>query len=153
MPYAETTEVPVAKTKAEIEKLLEEKGASAVLTGHDSTTRTGVVQYRLHGKFVRHYLKLPDRQEFERTPKGKLRYDDSQIGKAWDMGTRARWRQLLLILRAKFVAVESGISTFEEEFLANLVLTDNTTFGQWAVPQIEDTYRTGKMPPMLPEPR
>ena len=43
-----------------------------------------------------------------------------------------------------------GISTIETEFLANIVLPDNTTAGEWMLPQIDRAYRTGEMPPMLP---
>ena len=56
---------------------------------------------------------------------------------------------LLLIIRAKLEAVESGITTLESEFLANLVLPDGGTVGDWLAPQIDEAYATGKMPPML----
>jgi hypothetical protein len=46
--------------------------------------------------------------------------------------------------------VESGISTFEQEFLAHIILPDNSTVGDWIGPQIEQAYETGAMPPMLP---
>ena len=36
----------------------------------------------------------------------------------WEQGCRSRWRAILLILLAKFEAIEAGISTFEREFLA-----------------------------------
>ena len=44
----------------------------------------------------------------------------------------------------------AGISTVEAEFLANVVLPDNRTAGEWMRPQIDQAYRTGEMPPMLP---
>ena len=63
---------------------------------------------------------------------------------------RQRWRALLLVIKAKLEAVTAGISTIETEFLANIVLPDNTTAGEWMIPQIDQAYRTGQMPPMLP---
>ena len=54
------------------------------------------------------------------------------------------------MIKAKLEAVESGISTVEAEFLANIVLPDNNTAGDWMIPQIDEAYRTGEMPPMLP---
>ena len=44
----------------------------------------------------------------------------------------------------------SGLAPAETEFLANIVLPDNTTAGEWMLPQIEHAYRTGKMPPLPP---
>ena len=47
----------------------------------------------------------------------------------------------------------AGISTIESEFLANIVLPDNTTAGEWMIPQIDQAYRTGQMPSLLPATR
>jgi len=52
-------------------------------------------------------------------------------------------------------AVESGISVFEDEFLANIVLPSGESAGDWMRPQIAEAYRIGTMPallPMLPSP-
>ena len=59
-------------------------------------------------------------------------------------------RALLLVIKAKLEAVTAGISTIETEFLANIVLPDNTTAGEWMLPQIDRAYCTGEMPPLLP---
>ena len=62
---------------------------------------------------------------------------------------RQRWRALLLVIKAKLEAIESGISSFDEEFMSNIVLSNGQTAGDYWIPQIEETYRTGQMPPML----
>ena len=67
---------------------------------------------------------------------------------AWEQACRKRWRALLLIIRAKLEAVESGITTLESEFLANIVLPDGGTVGQWLAPQIDAAYATVRLPPM-----
>lgn len=46
--------------------------------------------------------------------------------------------------------MSAGISTIETEFLANIVLPDNTSAGDWMLPQIDQAYRTDQMPPLLP---
>ena len=68
---------------------------------------------------------------------------------AWEQACRQRWRALPLIIKAKLEAVESGITTLESEFLANIVLPDGGTVGQWLTPQVAEAYATGRMPPML----
>lgn len=63
---------------------------------------------------------------------------------------------LKLVIQAKLEAVEAGITTFEDEFLAHLVLPSGETFGEWAAPQLERAYITGAMPSSLlglPAPR
>ena len=68
---------------------------------------------------------------------------------AWEQACRQHWGALLLIMRAKLEAVESGITTLESEFLANIVLPDRGTVGQWLAPQVDEAYATGRMPPTL----
>ena len=52
----------------------------------------------------------------------------------WVQACQQRWRALLLIIRGKLEAVESAITTLESEFLANVVLPDGGTVGQWPAP-------------------
>ena len=61
---------------------------------------------------------------------------------AYDQACRQKLRALLLVVKAKLEAVAAGISTLETGFLANIVLPDNTTAGDWMLPQIEQAYRT-----------
>ena len=51
-----------------------------------------------------------------------------------EQACRQRCRALLLIIRAKLEAVESGMTTLESEFLANILLPDGGTVGQWLSP-------------------
>jgi len=55
----------------------------------------------------------------------------------------------VLAIKAKLECVESGIASFEEEFLAYIVLPNQQTMGQLALPQIAQAYGGGKMPPLL----
>jgi hypothetical protein len=56
----------------------------------------------------------------------------------------------LLLIKAKLEAVTSGITSIDEEFMPNICLPDGRTVGEFIQPQIEESYRTGQMPPMLP---
>jgi len=60
---------------------------------------------------------------------------------------------MLLIIKAKLEAVEAGVSTFEEEFMAFIALPDGRTVGDFMAPQIDAAYKTGRMPPLLGAPR
>ena len=54
------------------------------------------------------------------------------------------------MIKAKLEAVSARFSTVESESLASIVLPDNTTAGEWMLPQIEEAYCTGEMPSLLP---
>ena len=68
---------------------------------------------------------------------------------------RAKWRRLLLCIRAKLEAVDNEIESFEEAFLAQLLLPDGSPVAERALPAIGQMYETGTPPPagLLSRPR
>jgi hypothetical protein len=56
---------------------------------------------------------------------------------------RRRWRQLSSLIRAKFEAIDSGIVTFDEEFLAYMVMPDGGTVLEESAPRIAVAYEGG----------
>ena len=150
--YAANTDVAVHRSKTEIERTLERYGANQFLSGWDADRETAMIGFAMNGRQIRFMLPMPERTstEFTRTPTGKQRKADAAYT-AWEQGCRQRWRALALAIKAKLEAVESGITEFEDEFMAQIVMPDGSTFGTWAVPQIQNAYDTGVMPEMLPQ--
>ncbi|EQA96881.1 hypothetical protein [Sphingobium baderi] len=146
--YASTTSVSSAKSKAEIEALVERYGAAQFASGWSADQ--AVVGFTMHGRQIKFVLTMPDknRREFTHHSKG-ARTADAALAQ-WEQACRSRWRALLLVIKAKLEAVESGISVFEDEFMANIVLPDGQLVGQWMRPQIADAYESRAMPPLLP---
>ena len=145
MPYAAQTRVPISKTKTDIKELLAKHGAMGfayATEGNRSRWRSTCPD----GGCI--MLVMPSIDDYARTPRNARRTAAAQQS-AWEQACRQRWRALLLIIRAKLEAVESGITTLESEFLANIVLPDGGTVGQWLAPQVDEAYSTGRMPPML----
>jgi hypothetical protein len=60
-------------------------------------------------------------------------------------------RALLLVLKAKLEAVESGVAVFEDEFLANIVLPTGKLVSQEVRPRLATAYETGEAPALLPD--
>ena len=147
MPYAAQTKVPIYRTKTDIEELLAKHGANGF--GYVAEGDRALIAFNMAGRRVQIMLVMPSIDDFGRTPRNARRTQAAQES-AWEQVCRQRWRALLLIIRAKLEAVESGITTLESEFLANLVLPDGGTVGEWLAPQIAEAYGTGRMPPMLP---
>ena len=66
-----------------------------------------------------------------------------------DQARRSMFRALLLTIKGKLESAERGIETFEEAFLANIVMPDGRTVAETAAPQIEQAYQ-GRDVPLLP---
>jgi hypothetical protein len=53
---------------------------------------------------------------------------------------RSRWRALLLVIKAKLEAVDIGILTAEDAFMAETILPDRQTVAEYMRPHIESAY-------------
>jgi hypothetical protein len=120
----------------EIESLVGRYGADQFMCARDDSQGQAVVQFRIKKRIVRFRLQL-------------LLKNKCRSASAWEQTCRSRWRALLLCIKAKLEAVESGICELDDEFMANIILPDGQTAGEWLKPQIEKAYLSGKMPSTL----
>lgn len=150
--YAKDTEVSVERTQAEIKLLIKKYGAKASMIGENQDY--AVVMFEMFDRQVRFTMPLPTKRDkgVRFTETGKAR-SDAALDAALDRATRSRWRALLLAIKAKLEMVASHIASFEAAFLADIVLPNKQTVGEWAAPQIQAAYDTGNMPPLLPAPQ
>jgi len=155
MAYAENTSVPVERTRAQIESELRRYGADQFFSGWDS--ERAFVSFRAKDRFVRFVLPLPKRDEerFTHRPArsswgSPIKRSDDEALKQWEQACRTRWRALLLTIKAKLESTEAGIETFEQAFLAHIVLPDQTLVGDRIVGAIAEAYQTGSMARLLP---
>ncbi|MFP2927852.1 hypothetical protein ACLESO_22180 [Pyxidicoccus sp. 3LG] len=65
------------------------------------------------------------------------------------MGSES-WRSLYATLKAKFISLDGKIETFEQAFLAHVVTPGGRTVGEHVLPALAESYRTGKVQPLLP---
>jgi len=149
MPYAEKTEVPADRSRGEIERTLERYGATSFAYGWDEGR--AMIGFQVADRQIRIIVPLPDPkdQSFRFSESGRQRTQQAHKN-AFDQEVRRRWRALALVIKAKLEAVETGIATFEQEFMAYVVLPSGQTLGEYLAPQLEETYRTGQMPALLP---
>lgn len=152
MAYAATTTVPVERTRAEIERLLNKHRCTHFATGQDRLLHTAMVQFKASDRIVRFVLAMPYPLDkaftHERTHTWKKRTAEA-TAKALAQAERQKWRALYLVIKAKLEAIESNISTFEEEFLAHIVLPDDRTVGDVILPLVAEAYETRRMPKRL----
>jgi hypothetical protein len=149
MAYAEGTEVPIERSRAEIERLLTRYGADQFYSGWESTR--ALIGFRAKGRMIRFVLVIPakDDRRFQRDGRGAVRSPKSRET-AWEKECRRLWRALALLIKAQLEAVESRILTFEEAFLAHTLLPNGSTVAEWTMPQLTEVYASGRMPKALP---
>ena len=149
--YAAGTDVDVGRSREELERIVVRYGASAF--GYGWEDGTAVVQFKASGRFVKFTLPMPDPGDrvFTHTPERGHARSEAAAVKAWEQAVKQRWRALALVVKAKLEAVESGITSFDEEFLAHLLLPDGSTVGETAIPGVALAYERGGMPRLLPE--
>ena len=136
-PYAHKTKVPVAQSQQEIEQLVRKRGGDQFVSGWSLADGFAQIGFSLNERMIKFRIPLPDKR--------------TQAG--FDAEVRRRWRCLLLVVKGKFEIVDSGIQTFEEAFLSDIVMSDGRTMGEWSVPQIARMYDEGEMPPLLTGPK
>jgi hypothetical protein len=142
--FAEGTEVSAERSRAELETLLQKHGAKefAVYTSEPRT----VFMYKLRGVMVRHVVEYPEAKPYLKDPRASWKQRPAeQVKKLQEAEWRRRWRALVLVCKAKLEIIESGGSTFEREFMADMVLGDGRTVAQVLIPQMQN-LSSGEMP-------
>lgn len=141
MAYAEKTEVAVEKSIAEIVALVKRAGAQRVMQA-DEPERFAI-QFEMKDRLVRFRVTLPSLADVPaRSGNGPWR-DDKTRARIRDQMHRQRARALLLVVKAKLESIESGVETFEEAFLANVVMANGQTIYERVREPIALEYRTG----------
>lgn len=102
-------------------------GASHFSIGWDGERRMAAIMFRAENRMVRMRMLVPENPQEE----------------------RSAWRCLLLAIKSKLQSVESGLETFEEAFLAHVVLSDGMTVYERTAPSIATEYVSGVAEPRL----
>lgn len=146
--FAEGTSVSVESSFSEIRRTVIKYGASDV--GIVESSEKVLIMFTVRYRRVQFVVNMPDPQskEFTRTPTGRQRSGGSHET-AYEAEVRRLWRALAMGIKAKLEFVASGIRTFEEEFLSDIVLPDKSTVGQRMLPQIEQAYAGKELPKLL----
>lgn len=137
--YASGTAVSEEKSRQEIERMLQRWGATefGVLTSWERNE--AVIAFRHRAIQIRMCIPMPDKNDprYSKTKTGKWTRSPESARQVFEGEVRRRWRCLCLALKAKMVAVEDGITTFEREFLPYMVTSDGRTIADALAPVIE----------------
>lgn len=136
MPYAADTDVPVERSKSQIEAMLRACGARGFASAWDDFGDR--VEFLWNALRIRFHLPRAARANFMHDNAGRER-KPSAVDRRLQQHDRQRWRALYLVVKAKLEATDAGISCIEDEFLSFIVdPTTDKTVGDVLVPRIKD---------------
>lgn len=145
--YASKTDVPVSRSRDEIERTLTRFGATAFAYMNQGSRVA--IAFEIKNIRVSMTMTLPERDAFRLDSRGKLR-TTTAIERDWEQACRQRWRTLANAIKAKLAMVDDGLSTVEREFLADVMTPNGQTVGEILAPEIETIARSGKVPALMP---
>jgi hypothetical protein len=137
--YAKNTKVPVGRSRIEIEKTLKRYGIDNFF--FVTSPNGDGIGFNYNGRTIKYGIPLPKRDDFKPTQTGVQDYKRSM---------RQRYRVLVIALKAKLEMVDIGLTTFEDEFLAQTCLADGSTVGEFMeIPENIARLEKAKIPKLL----
>lgn len=149
--FAEGTNVPTETSRADIERMLTRHGANSFISAWDDDNAEAMLMFRMQGRMLRFKICYPTEQDVPNTrlPRTNGKARRTALEKRFESEYRRRWRALHLIIKAKLEIVAGGDSTFEKEFLGDILLPDKSTVAEHLLPQVAAAYDAGVMPKLL----
>jgi hypothetical protein len=146
----ETTTVPVERSQAQLRKLLQAYGADSFEFGEGRLNgqRMAAIAFAVHGQRVR--IRVPFKEADDdavraAASRSRRSVDETRITLS-EREDKRIWRVLSWNVKARLEAVEEGIETFEEAFLAHLL---NESTGQTIFEQLAETGQVQLDRPLL----
>ena len=127
--YAETTRVPTGQSQGEVKDMLKRAGSTRVAIYEDP--KQTAVAFNMADRLYRISVPTP---ETSKNP---------------EQAERVAWRLVVLLVKAKLEAVKEGATTFEREFLADMLTPNGKTVYEMTQEPLRLAYETGKMPDLM----
>lgn len=134
-PYATGTEVPVERSLGEVKKLILRYGAESF--AYQETSSDIKIAFVLKHLAVQMSVDFPGIDEFRKTPTGRAR-DSNAAWAERDKECKRKMRSLAAVIKAKFIAIDDGVATVEQEFLPYITLPDGRSIGDCLIPQLAE---------------
>ncbi len=137
--YACGTEVSVDQSQGEIKRVLLRHGADKITFGEWAAEGIALVQfeYKTWACQVRVHLPKIQEKRFQLTKARQWKRTPDQTLALWHAECRRKWRVLLLLIKAKFEAIEEGVVSPDEALLSWLLLPSGSTVGDAAKGNID----------------
>ena len=135
--YAEGTEVPIGRSRDEIERTLERFGATGQIWARDDEIGQVIIAFKRKARGYKFIIKLPPLSDFRFTPKMTYERTPKQMADMRDAETRRRFRSLANYIKALMDAIDTGIIKAEEALLPYQMLPSGETVYQRVQEQID----------------
>lgn len=148
--YARNTSVPTERSRAEVERILSKYGATrfGTMTEPDGAT----IYFEFGGRQIQLRVPMPAKTDKAFTHKGWRARTAPQRDLLWDAEYRRRWRVLVITVKAMLEAVDSRLLTFDQAFLAHIVIPGTAkTLSAAIVPKLDALYSGLSLPALLAE--
>ncbi len=143
--YAQNTAVPVERSRAEIERTLAKYGATRFGTMMEPTGAS--IYFEVNGRQIQLRVPMPPRddKQFTRGHRSSWRaVSTTERDKRYEQEFRRRWRVLLITVKSLLEAVDSKVLTFDQAFLAHVVIPGTAkTVGDALVPKLDMIQANG----------
>lgn len=126
MAYAEKTKVTIFETVSDIERIVRKHGGEQFVYGVGDDR--GLIAFTKEDRQVRFIVPFGDADEQRR---------------------KSLMRALFLTIKARLEGAEAGVESFEQAFLAQIVLPDGRRVGDMVREELVIAYEGGKQPPHL----
>ena len=114
--FAKDTQVSVTKSRFELDALLQKYGASSICIGQDDARGLALVAFHLDGAPYSLALAMPTLAYPGPTPDHWCLLSVANRRTFLEQATKARWRSLVLLVKAKLEAIRIGLTTTRQEF-------------------------------------
>lgn len=154
--YANDTSVPVSKSRGEIEKLLRVWGANQMQWSDDFEGGKAMLRFIWEHEgtnyTARFVVDVPTAKEIkEESLDGRTgKFSQAKYDKAMERRGMVEHRELALLMKAIFVAVDCGLITAEQVFMPFLEGQDGRTIGECVLPELAKILKRGGTRNLLP---
>jgi hypothetical protein len=143
MAYAEGTTVDFEKSIAEIIGMLRRGGADRI--GQWEEPGQFTIQFFMKARLIQFRVQLPKLDTMPVVDGRNSRLTATQRSAKLEQAIKQRGRALMLVIKAKLESIESQVETFEEAFLANIVLADSRTVYERIAEPVRLEYESGQV--------
>ncbi len=145
--YTTGARVPADRSITEIQTLVRTHGATAwrYEERDDQNPALMRISFVLEGLPLRFTVTAPTRDEVVISPSGHFR-TEAQITAALEQELRRRWRAVLLLITAKFAAIQAGVVDLQVEMLPYIVLDNMQTMAAFILPQVSSRQSRRDLP-------
>jgi hypothetical protein len=149
--FARNTRVSVDRSQAELQNILRRYGATQIAFGW-GTAQDGsegvLIGFAINKRLIRMKIRFPSKNDVAISPAGRRRKSEA-LEREYIKSILQMWRALVLVVKAKLEAITIGLTTIDDEFLGFMVLPSGQTMGEWAHRELEEIYKTGKIPALM----